>query len=94
MDNNYHPITTVVLGIEIFEVLLECFSIFVIQTLQTTPSKLLENVVFKGVFFENLDESGEVVRLYKLELIINHLHFADHRVHVENWLGKVVSRHI
>ena len=94
MNDKNHPITTVVLGIEIFQVLLECISIFVIQTLQTTPGKLLEYVVFKRVFFENLDESGEVVRLLELELIINHLHFADHRVHVENWLGEVVSRHI
>ena len=51
-------------GIEIFEVLLERFSIFVIQTFQATPGKLLENVVFLGVFFEHLDESGEVVGLY------------------------------
>ena len=64
MNDNNHPITAVVLGIEVFEVLLERVSIFVIQTFQATPGKLLENVVFKGVFFENLDESGEVIRLY------------------------------
>ena len=94
MNDNNHPITTIVLGIEIFQILLECFSILVIQTLQATPGKLLENVVFKRVFLENLDESGEVVRLLKLELIINHLHFADHRVHIKNWLSEVVCRHI
>ena len=64
MNDNNHPITAIVLGIEVFQVLLERISIFVIKTLQATPGKLLENVVFKGVFFENLDKSGEVVRLY------------------------------
>ena len=80
--------------VELFQVGPQRGSVVALETLKIPPSELPKQMVVDSDFLQYLDDSSSIHTLDHVELAVDNLHLAEHRLRVKPWTSEVVRCHV